>query len=201
MQEKFPEQCRTCPNRSTLSRAMARIAGKPELVDGCEGMVTVSHGLIETETCRYGEPAPDRSKFNWHTMSGSDHGKTYTRTIWQTEQICGRESIEPREGEIPFSATRPTWVAEDGSRHAAFITGEEVALQEHFSVLSIMDLLDATTEMQRAEAEGDADALEAANRKIGVHGFAVAAIASDSDDGEGVKTKMYWQEGEDQDRN
>lgn len=149
MNEKQPsaEKCIDCPNRSKLSKVLARIANKSELAEGCEGFVTVAHGIIQTEIRHPGEPSPKKSEFEWTRMTGSareDGDRRYSRTDWSKEDICGREIIEPREGEVPYRQTDDLiQIAEDGSRHARFISGNAEQIADHDAMLAMCDIIDS----------------------------------------------------------
>lgn len=186
MMEKQPisEKCINCPNRGRLSKVLAQIAGKSETAPDCEGPVVVSHGVIETRIRKSGEPSLSKKEFDWNSVTGSAFGDgdvRYSRTDWTRETVCGREPIEPREGEVPYSLSRPTWTNEDGTRRAAFITGDEESLRDHYGSLEIIGMLNAVSEMQAAEDEGDLSGVQEAQGKIEGYGFRLDATAGRRD--------------------
>jgi hypothetical protein len=67
-----------------------------------------------------------------------------------------------------------TW---PGSRHAAFLKGDEEQMADHGTQMGIMELLDAVDEMQDAEDEGDIGGEADARNKIAAQGFTVVATA------------------------
>lgn len=174
MNERQPsaELCRNCPNRSRLSKVLARVAGTSELADGCEGMIKVAHGEIQTRVRLPGEPDVTKQEFDWNVLTGSRDGtRSYSRKEWTTEEVCGREPIEPREGEVPYRRGTIVWKNADGERRATFITGSEEELAEHYGEMAIMDLMDATIAMEDAEDEGDEEGAQKALDKINQYGF------------------------------
>lgn len=186
MTEKQPptstDKCINCPHRGRTSQLLAKIAGKSELASGCEGPVRVAHGEIQTRVVYPGEPKPKKSEFNWNSLTGpaygSDGPERYSRTEWTYEDVCGRENIEPREGEMPAGRAKETvWTNEDGSRHASFIKGDEEQLADRRATLGIMDLLDSVTDMQEAAERGDVEGVQKVQDKIGATGLRLEAVA------------------------
>jgi hypothetical protein len=101
-----------------------------------------------------------------------DGERRYTRNEWTAEMICGREPIEPREGEVPYGLRGEyLQTLDNGRRVAAFIQGDEEDLRSHYGTLGIMELMDATIEMEDAEDAEDAEAAEKAVEKIRQYGF------------------------------
>lgn len=174
MNERQPsaEQCRNCPNRGKLSKLLARVAGTSELADGCEGMVKVAHGEIQTHVRLPGEPDVTKEEFDWNVLVGSRDGtRSYSRKEWTTEEVCGREPIEPRQGEVPHRRGELVWKNADGERRAMFIKGDEEELAEHYGQQAMMDLIDAGIAMEDAEDAGDTEAAQQALDKIEQYGF------------------------------
>ncbi len=179
MSERQPaksfDHCHNCPNMGRIKKVLAKLGGLPELAEGCEGSVKVSHGEIQTYVRRSGDPDPDKIGFKWNTLVGDAYyggEERYSRTDWMTEHVCGRDEIAPREGEVPYGL-RGEYVRtnKDGKRVAAFIKGDEKELDEHRGTLAIMDLLHATTEMEDAEDAGDTEGANLALNKINQYGF------------------------------
>lgn len=168
-----PEKCVNCPNRGRIARLLARAAQQDEVADGCEGSVKVSHGQIVTQVRAGREPSPPQE--TWTSMTGSatpGGERRYSRTDWTTEIVCGREPIEPHEGEVPYALGGEFLrTNRDGQRVAAFIKGDENELSDHYGKLGIMELLDAATEMEDAEAVGDTETADKAVEKIRQYGF------------------------------
>lgn len=81
--------------------------------------------------------------------------RRYSKTSWTIETVCGREAIEPREDEVPYDTSKVFWTNKDGSRHAAFITGDEEQISEHRSSQGIMALLDNVSRLQAENATED----------------------------------------------
>lgn len=134
--------------------------------EGCEGVVRVSHGNIVTQVVyrdtadgvegyikAMHERPPQRE---WTNMTGTSfpdengiHEERYSRTDWKREDVCGREPIEPRKGEVPYDPFDPGLIRvnpETGKRYAAFITGDEKQIKDQRGTLAIMALLDSTYE-------------------------------------------------------
>ena len=174
------EKCANCPNRGRIAKLLARATRQRERAEGCEGVTTVSHGQIVTQIRTGNESSPPQNTWNSLTASCEYGGeRRYSRTDWATETICGRETIEPRNGEVPFGVDGEFLrIHNDGRRTAAFIKGNEQELADHFGILSTMELLDNVSEMQDAEDNGDIDAARHAQEKIAQKGFEVVATSS-----------------------
>ena len=140
MNEKLPtppELCRTCPRRNMASRIIGKLMGESTPVEGCEGKVAVSHGSIVTQTvfrdtakgiqgyldAERAKPA----KGTWTNMSVSSTPNEdgmiesrYNRTDLKTGDVCGRDPIVARDGEVPFDTfgEELIYVGSDGRRHA-----------------------------------------------------------------------------------
>ena len=139
-----PDLCSDCPNRSKLSRILGKIAGgEPSRAADCEGPVTVSHGKVQMLTQLATQPSPSKSAFKWHWMASGNETKTYGRTDWMTNKVCGHDDVAPRHDEVPYDVRYPDIkVNEDGSRHAAFISGSDEAINKIRSIQATMRLLD-----------------------------------------------------------
>lgn len=165
MNEKSPELCRNCPNRSKISLIIGKLAGDMPPAEGCEGPVRVSHGNIVTQVVTldtnstiqdYIDAAHARPREGtWNSLTSSVDDETgireerYSRTDWKREDVCGREPIEPRKGEVPYDPFDPGLIRvnpETGKRYAAFITGDEKQIKDQRGTLAIMALLDSTYE-------------------------------------------------------
>lgn len=170
------EKCVSCPHRGRISRLLARATRQSQLAEGCEGSVRVSHGQIVTQVRIGGEPSPPQKTWNSLSSCRSNDGtetRYYRRNDWETEIICGRESVEPREGEVPYALSGESIRTNAaGQRVAAFIKGDEDALSSHYGMLGIMELLDATTEMEDAQDAGDTEGADKALARINQAGFA-----------------------------
>lgn len=164
MNEKSPELCRNCPNRTKISLMIGKMAGKTAPVEGCDGVVHVSHGNIVTQVvtldtnggiqayidAEHAKPA----KNTWNSMTSSQPDENgieemrYSRTDWKTEEVCGRDEIKPRDGEVPYDPFSPDLIRvnPDGKRYAAFISGDEAQIKDHRGMLATMALLDSTYE-------------------------------------------------------
>jgi len=167
------EKCTDCPNRGRVAKLLARTTQQSELAEGCEGSVRVSHGQIITQVRVGKEPSPPQNTWNSLTSSAMPGGeRRYRRTDWTTETVCGRNPIEPRDGEVPYGL-RGDFLRtnDDGQRIAAFIKGNEDELSSHYGTLGMMEVLDATTEMEDAEDADDTEAAEKATEKIRRYGF------------------------------
>lgn len=176
------ELCTRCPNRGQLSRILARIAGNETQANGCEGVTTVAHGRIITQTRTGGEASPPQREWTSMTSLRETDERRYSRTEWTYETVCGRESIEPGQNEVPYDPSEPVHIGERGKRIVAFISGSEDDIRIHRSSLAVMRLLDLTTELQIAEAADDAEAVERATHEIGAMGFE-KPITAGRDDG------------------
>ena|GEM_PF-6383000 len=95
--------------------------------------------------------------------------RRYSKTSWTIETVCGREAIEPREDEVPYDTSKVFWTNKDGSRHAAFITGDEEQISEHRSSQGIMALLDNVSRLQDEKSN--------ATKNIADMGFTILALA------------------------
>lgn len=115
------QQCASCPNRSRLSRVMAKLAFEPDIAEGCEGYVVVSRGQIIAAERQPGEPKPE-GKWNCFSWNTDSNVRRYARTVWRTERVCGREVILPAMGEVIYADDSTD---ENGHRWMAFISGEE----------------------------------------------------------------------------
>lgn len=166
-----PEKCDSCPNRGKISKALARVAGS-----NCEGPVTVSHGVIRTYIHQKGESSEIPEEFKGARMVGDSEEERYSKTDWTSEVVCGLEPIEPREGEVPYSPSRPTWTNEDGSRYAAFVSGDTESLRDHYAELGVEELLDAVSEVQAAEDANNPLGEQTAHDKIAARGLSLAAV-------------------------
>lgn len=173
------EKCFNCPNRGRISRLLVRLVAKERLASQCEGPVSVARGVIETQLRYKGELAPEKSEFNWNRVTGpawdSDDPRRYSKTSWTTEDVCGREDVGAREGEVPYSLSGASWTNEDGSRHAAFTTGDKEQISEHRRMQGIIALLDSTSRLQAKDATEDekADAIN----KMAEMGFTLEVSA------------------------
>lgn len=116
------ERCRNCPNRCRIAKVLGRLT-RTDIAQDCDGPVKVEHGVVKTQV-------------EWI----------------RDELVCGREEIVPHVGEVPYDPSRLVWVNGDGSRHAAFVAGDEDSLVTHYASLGVTELLDAVSDVQRAEA-------------------------------------------------
>lgn len=176
MTERPPisELCVNCPNRSKLSRALARLVSNNEVATDCDGRVVITRGDIATFVRRRGETT--RIPFDWSFSSGSASGDcTYSKITWSTQAKCGRDPLLIGVDEIMLPE-RGSTRREDGSRRATLISGSPEALRDYLGILGIIDMLDAVSDIQAAERRGDAQAIESAHDKIAAHGFALQAV-------------------------
>ena len=138
------QRCPACPDRSCASKVLARL-GRVATPTDCAGPTTVYRGEVTTQIRAEGEPAPPQD--TWNSVTGSIYGgeQRYSRTDWQTETVCGRDPVEPQEGEVPYPIANGdnTWVGEDGQRYAAFIRGTERGVDDTMAVLAITRMLDS----------------------------------------------------------
>lgn len=144
MQERFSnntrETCVNCPQRTTLSRFIGRMLLKYNTPQECTGPIVVSRGTIITQVRHGYEADPDRG--TWNSMTETGRGqfseRRFSRTEWVTEQVCGREAIELREGEQPYDPSRSNpHTDHDGKRYVAFIRGDEHQIRDWQTILAI----------------------------------------------------------------
>lgn len=146
---------------------------------GCEGPYELSVGTMTTQFAAPGEPEPDRSTWNM-SVGNSWEGYRYTGTKWSSEIVCGKVEVKLAENEMYYDETRPSIVV-DGMKHVAIMRGDEEGFGDHLAAMGVRDLLDAVTEMQIAEANGDYAAAEDAVGKVEDRGFGIAGVAGRDD--------------------
>lgn len=173
---------------------MARLVGREQIVLGCEGPVNVHRGEIEYREREANKPEIKQKAYPWIWTSGSafgDEKQRYFRYAWgEDEVICGRKPIEQRPNEVPFTTLNQPWTNVDGSRHAAFVSGNEIAIQGHLSKIFNQALLDSVSDYQAAQREGDDEGAQEALDEIADSGFSLEAVVGrgnieDEDDDQG----------------
>lgn len=163
---------------------MARIVGDNTLAEGCDGKVRVEHGKVRTVVRGPGEPVPSKREFNWSSMTADRAGgREYTGITWTHEDVCGRDPIEPRQGEVLYDTNRPIVTAKDGSRHTAYIEGDDRSIASVRAGQAIMNLIDASYDLEDAENRGDDDGARRAEDIIKSYGFDRPVIAQSDNDG------------------
>ena len=145
--------CRNCPDRSRMSRAILSFLQKSLPSEGCEGRVKVNHGKIITQIRTGDEPAPAKGTWTRLTIKPkSDNERCYSRTEWESETVCGREAIEPREDEEPYDGDGAIHTGVNGQRMAAFVAGTESELSELKTIQTISYMLDEPVATEDSEA-------------------------------------------------
>lgn len=140
-------------------------------VEGCEGVVRVSHGnivtqVVYTDTTKgiQGYIDAERAKPTKHTWNSvtstsrpDENGMTeahYSRTDWKAEDVCGKDLVQAHDGEVPYDPFNDELIrvnSETGKRYAAFISGDEEQIKDQRGGMAIMALLDSTYETQTEE--------------------------------------------------
>lgn len=177
--EKF-DRCMNCPNLGKISKMLARVGGLPEIADGCEGPVEVSHGQVVTQVRRGNEPSPPEKTWNVLVGSADPRGeRRYSRTDWTSEDVCGREedTIAPREGEVPYKLGVHIKTNHEGRRVAAFIKGDEEEIREIRGTQAMIELLDSVDDMVDAYNANDIDGMIGVQDSVNAHGLSIGAVA------------------------
>lgn len=123
-QREIADRCAACPDRSCVSRILAKVTGIQPPED-CAGPTTVHRGEVKTTVVQSGQPQPAGT---WETITFPTSGagpKHYNRVAWEITKQCGRDEVKPAAREVPYAPPGGSNEVKnsDGSRDVFYLFG------------------------------------------------------------------------------